>query len=100
VPDRAANVLLTCAGQRVDIVRAFRRALAAHPGGGRVLVSDLDPLSPSLYDADLVVDLPPRPDPGTTAARVADRTHHTSGPRFDDCATSQVACCQRGDCNY
>jgi carbamoyl-phosphate synthase large subunit len=64
VLDRAANVLLTCAGQRVDIVRAFRRALAAHPGGGRVLVSDLDPLSPSLYDADLVVDLPPVADPG------------------------------------
>ena len=25
------NVLLTCAGQRVDIVRAFRAALAAAP---------------------------------------------------------------------
>ena len=58
------TVLLTCAGQRVDIVRAFRDALDAGGHDGRVLVSDLDPLSPSLFAADAVVDLPPVADPG------------------------------------
>ncbi|MCU0307502.1 MAG: ATP-grasp domain-containing protein [Thermoleophilia bacterium] len=58
------SVLLTCAGQRVDIVRAFRAALDAGPHHGRVLVSDLDPLSPSLFSADRVVALPRVDDPG------------------------------------
>ena len=58
------SVLLTCAGQRVDIVRAFRDALARRGEGGRVVVSDLDPLSPSLVSADVVVELPAVDDPG------------------------------------
>jgi carbamoyl-phosphate synthase large subunit len=62
------NVLLTCAGQRVDIVRAFRAALDRGPYAGRVIVSDLDPLSPSLFAADLRIDLPPVDDPGYGAA--------------------------------
>lgn len=62
------NVLLTCAGQRVDIVRAFRAALAAGPHSGRVIVSDLDPLSPSLFAADQVIELPSVDDPGYGAA--------------------------------
>ncbi len=62
------NVLLTCAGQRVDIVRAFRAALAAGPHSGRVIVSDLDPLSPSLFAADQVIELPAVNDPGYGAA--------------------------------
>lgn len=65
------NVLLTCAGQRVDIVRAFRATLGAGAHHGRVIVSDLDPLSPSLFAADRVVELPPVADPGYGAA-VAD----------------------------
>ena len=56
-------VLLTCAGMRVDIVRAFARALAAE-GGGRVLVSDLDELAPARFAADGEVDLPRVDDPG------------------------------------
>lgn len=52
------SVLLTCAGQRVDIVRAFQAVLADGRHRGRVLVSDLDPLSPTLFAADAVVDLP------------------------------------------
>ncbi len=60
----APSVLLTCAGQRVDIVVAFRDALLRRGEGGRVIVSDLDPLSPSLYSADLVVPLPAVDDPG------------------------------------
>lgn len=66
-----ASVLLTCSGQRVDIVRAFRDALERRGEGGRVIVSDLDPLSPSLVSADLVVELPAVDDPGYGAA-VAD----------------------------
>ena len=62
------TVLLTCAGQRVDIVRAFRDALDAGGHDGRVLVSDLDPLSPSLFAADAVIELPPVADPGYGAA--------------------------------
>ena len=78
------TVLLTCAGQRVDIVRAFRAALSAGAHHGRVLVSDLDPLSPSLFAADEVVDLPPVADPGYGAA-VADGV-----PRATACAR----CCR------
>ena len=62
------SVLLTCAGQRADIVRAFRDALERRGEGGRVIVSDLDPLSPSLFSADLVVELPAVDDPGYGAA--------------------------------
>jgi carbamoyl-phosphate synthase large subunit len=62
------NVLLTCAGQRVDIVRAFQQALADGPHTGRVVVSDLNPLSPSLFSADAVVELPPVDEPGYGAA--------------------------------
>lgn len=63
MPDRP-SVLLTCAGQRVDIVRAFQAAMERRGEGGRVIVSDLDPLSPSLASADLVVTLPAVDDPG------------------------------------
>ena len=62
------NVLLTCAGQRVDIVRAFQAAMGAGAHRGRVLVSDLDPLSPSLFAADEVVALPAVDDPEYGAA--------------------------------
>lgn len=62
------NVLLTCSGQRVDIVRAFQDALARGPHRGRVLVSDLDTLAPSLFSADGVVELPGVDDPTYGAA--------------------------------
>ena len=39
-------VLLTCAGQRVDIVTAFGRA------GAETIAADLNPLAPALYAAD------------------------------------------------
>jgi carbamoyl-phosphate synthase large subunit len=39
-------VLFTCAGQRVDIVTAFRDA------GGFTVAADLNPLAPALYHAD------------------------------------------------
>jgi carbamoyl-phosphate synthase large subunit len=40
------GVLLTCAGQRVDIVTAFRLA------GAETIAADLNPLAPALYAAD------------------------------------------------
>jgi carbamoyl-phosphate synthase large subunit len=39
-------VLFTCAGQRVDIVAAFRRA------GATTVAADVNPLAPALYHAD------------------------------------------------
>jgi carbamoyl-phosphate synthase large subunit len=66
------SVLLTCAGQRTDIVRAFREVLGGTGAyTGRVLVSDLDPLSPALFSADGVVELPRVDDPDYGAAVAA-----------------------------
>jgi hypothetical protein len=39
-------VLFTCAGQRVDIVTAFRQA------GATAIATDVDRLAPALYHAD------------------------------------------------
>jgi carbamoyl-phosphate synthase large subunit len=58
-------VLFTCAGQRVDIVTAFRHA------GATALAADLNPLAPALYAADLRAPLPPVTDPGYIEAVAA-----------------------------
>jgi carbamoyl-phosphate synthase large subunit len=50
-------VLFTCAGQRVDIIRAFRAA------GATVLAADADELAPALYHADRRALVPPIADP-------------------------------------
>jgi carbamoyl-phosphate synthase large subunit len=57
-----SGVLFTCAGQRVDIVTAFRRA------GARTLATDLNPLAPALYHADAYELVPPVRDPGYVRA--------------------------------
>lgn len=59
---QAVNVLVTAAGRRTGLVRAF--AEAAHTRGGRVFASDVDPLAPSLYLADEAVQIPRTSDPG------------------------------------
>jgi len=56
------TVLFTCAGQRVDIVRAFRAA------GARTLGADVDPLAPALYHADLHAIVPRIADRGYVGA--------------------------------
>jgi len=45
-------VLVTCAGQRVDIVTAFGRA------GATTIATDIDPLAPALYHADAYALVP------------------------------------------
>jgi carbamoyl-phosphate synthase large subunit len=55
-------VLFTCAGQRVDIVRAFRAA------GAVALAADADPLAPALYHADRRAIVPLIADPGYVPA--------------------------------
>ena len=58
-------VLFTCAGQRVDIVRAFRAA------GATVLAADMDELAPALYHADRRALVPAVADPGYVDAIAA-----------------------------
>ena len=62
-------VLLTCAGQRVDIVTAFGRA------GAETIAADVNPLAPALYAADRYFLAPRIDDPAyipALAAAVAD----------------------------
>ncbi len=58
-------VLFTCAGQRVDIVRAFRDA------GGVTIAVDADSLAPALYYADRREVVPRIADPGYVPALAA-----------------------------
>ncbi len=51
-------VLFTCAGQRVDIVGAFRRA------GATTIAADVNPLAPALYHADRYALVPRVEEPG------------------------------------
>ena len=65
-----SGVLFTCAGQRVDIVTAFKRA------GARTLATDVNSLAPALYYADEHAFVPRVDDPGYVAALAAlVRTH-------------------------
>lgn len=50
------NVLVTAGSRRVPLVRAFQRAAAHH--GGRVLVTDVNPLSPAVHAADQAYRVP------------------------------------------
>jgi len=56
------NVLVTAGSRRVALVRAFQNALASI-GGGRVVVTDVNPLSPSVYTADRSYLAPLSTDP-------------------------------------
>ena len=52
------SVLLTCAGLRVDVVRAFREALDGLGWDGEVVAVDANPLAPALVKADRGVVVP------------------------------------------
>jgi carbamoyl-phosphate synthase large subunit len=56
------GVLFTCAGQRVDILGAFRRA------GATTVATDANPLAPALYHADRYELVPRIDDPGYVPA--------------------------------
>src|SRR5262245_48518871 len=59
----SSNVLVTAASRRVALVQAFQTALRA-AGGGRVVVCDINPLSPAVHVADraYLVPLSSAPD--------------------------------------
>ncbi|MGE3957551.1 MAG: ATP-grasp domain-containing protein [Vicinamibacterales bacterium] len=57
------NVLVTAASRRVPLVNAFRSALARQ-GGGRVVVTDVNALSPAVYSGDRAYRVPLTSDPG------------------------------------
>jgi carbamoyl-phosphate synthase large subunit len=58
-------VLFTCAGQRVDIITAFRRA------GATTIAAELDPLAPALWHADHKRLVPRVDDPTYVSALAA-----------------------------
>jgi len=57
------NVLITAGSRRVPLVQAFQRALRT-TGGGSVIVTDVNPLSPAVYVADRSYSAPLSTDPG------------------------------------
>ena len=46
------NVLITAASRRVPLVRAFQAALQTTSRRGRVIVTDVNPMSPAVHVAD------------------------------------------------
>jgi len=56
------NVLITAGSRRVALVQAFQRALRL-AGGGAVIVTDVNPLSPAVHVADHACQVPLSTDP-------------------------------------
>lgn len=56
------NVLMTAGSRRVALLQAFQSALAG--SRGRVIVTDVDPLSPAVHLADRAYRVPISSDPG------------------------------------
>ena len=80
------NVLITAGSRRVPLVQAFQRAVRS-TGGGRVVVTDVNPLSPTVYVADRSYEVPLSTDPAylDTIRRIC-RDEHISliVPTIDD----------------
>lgn len=57
------NILITAASRRVPLVLAFRNALGALGIPGRVVVTDVNPLSPAVHVADKAYRVPLASDP-------------------------------------
>jgi carbamoyl-phosphate synthase large subunit len=57
------NVLITAASRRVPLVQAFKNAIAALGIPGRVVVTDVNPLSPAVQVADRAYRVPLAHDP-------------------------------------
>ena len=58
------NVLVTAGSRRVPLVRAFQVALRDLAGTGKVVVTDVNPMSPAVHMADRFVEVPLASDPG------------------------------------
>ena len=58
------NILITAASRRVPLVQAFRNALSSLGVRGRVVVTDVNPLSPAVHVADRSYRVPLATDPG------------------------------------
>jgi carbamoyl-phosphate synthase large subunit len=65
------NVLITAASRRVQLVEAFRRALKQAGLTGRVVVTDVNPLSPAVRAADSWHLVPTAQDPAYLPAILA-----------------------------
>jgi carbamoyl-phosphate synthase large subunit len=57
------NILITAASRRVPLVLAFRNALGSLGMPGRVVVTDVNPLSPAVHVADKAYRVPLADDP-------------------------------------
>jgi len=80
------SVLITAASRRVPLVQAFRKALA-DTGGGRVVVADVNAMSPAVHVADAAFQVPLATDPGyVEALETICRTQHVGllVPTIDD----------------
>lgn len=62
------NVLVTAASRRVPLVEGLRRAIRTLPGKGRVVVTDVNPLSPAVHFADEAYAVPLADAPGYVEA--------------------------------
>jgi carbamoyl-phosphate synthase large subunit len=60
---KSVNVLITAASRRVPLVLAFRNALGSLGVPGRVVVTDVNPLSPAVHVADEAYRVPLANDP-------------------------------------
>jgi carbamoyl-phosphate synthase large subunit len=81
------NLLVTAASRRVPLVRAFQEALAATRIRGRVVVTDVNPLSPAVHAADRWYHVPLATAPdylGSIAAICARERIGLIVPTIDD----------------
>ena len=60
---RPLHVLITAASRRVPLVQAFQRALRTFGRPGRVIATDVNPLSPAVHFADRAYQVPLATDP-------------------------------------
>ena len=120
---KRTNVLITAASRRVPLVRAFRNAVEKF-GGGRVITTDINPLSPALYfghkhhivplttdryyipiiesicDADAIEAVEPAKNPlGFEDNRLRNQHFFQLEDGSDTCSLSRFVACQQTDNN-
>jgi carbamoyl-phosphate synthase large subunit len=81
------NILITAASRRVPLVLAFRNALGSLGKPGRVVVTDVNPLSPAVHVADKAYRVPLAHDPDylPELLKICEREHiQMVVPTIDD----------------